>query len=429
MRRKNVFVIALDRFNRRKLEALRCAGECRFHRLLSDEVLSGEGPEGYDVERIITEGMGELDAFDGPVDAVIAYRDFPESSIQPILARHCNVQSASLEAVLQCEHKYWSRVEQLRAVPENVPAFTRFRPFDPDPRSQIDLDYPFWMKPVKSFASHLGFKIENDADFERALDRTRRHVRSLTAPFQTVTRRAAIPEDVADNGETYCIAEQIVSGHQCTLEGCRSAGETFILGIVDSIRFPGTSSFCRYQYPSSLPENVKQQMRTLAQRLVEQIGYDNACFNIEFFWNESENRIWLLEINPRIAFHHADLFEKVHGYSNYEMAVQVALGRQPDFELGAGPYAMAATCFWREFEDGVVLEVPSDDQLCAIEKRYDALVEIKAKPHKRLSELPEQDAYSYQVALIYVGGDREEELIRHFEQVRNNLGVRIARES
>ena len=78
------------------------------------------------------------------VDAVVGYWDFPVTSMMPILCREFGLPSASLEAILKCEHKYWSRLEQQAALPEAVPAFgiaDKENPTLPD-----GLEYPVWLK-------------------------------------------------------------------------------------------------------------------------------------------------------------------------------------------------------------------------------------------------------------------------------------------
>jgi hypothetical protein len=424
---KNVFVIALDAFTRRQLESLQIASECVFHRMLSDEVLAG-GEHGYDIDAMLRVGERQLEEFEGDVDAVIAYRDFPESTIQPLLARKAGVPTASLEAVLKCEHKYWSRLEQRRAIPDHVPRFVRFDPFDEDPRAAIDLDYPFWMKPVKSFASHLGFRIRDEADFRRALGETRMHIRRLNGPFDRLLELAELPAEVGGVGQTWCMAEQIIGGHQVTLEGCVFKGHPYPFGVVDSVRVPESSVFARYQYPSKLPGSVQERMSELTQRLVTQLGYDNAPFNIEFYWDEPADRIWLLEINPRIALHHADIFEKVDGLSNYAMAVDVALGREPSFPRTGGEHTCAATFFLREFEDAFVTRVPSVEQLQRIEvDNPGTFIELRAKEGQRLSQMAEQDAYSYALALVYVGADDEEQLEAKYHRIVEELDIGLSR--
>ena len=424
---KNVFVIALDSFNRRKLESLQIASECTFHRLLSDEVLKG-GDQGYDIDAMLREGERQLKEFEGSIDAVIAYRDFPESTVQPLLAQKAGVPTASLEAVLKCEHKYWSRLAQKRCIPDHVPDFVRFDPFDADPFSAITLDVPFWMKPVKSFASHLGFRIHDDADFRRALAETRMYIRRLSGPFDRLLELADLPAEVGGVGQTWCLAEQIIGGHQCTLEGCVFNGRPYTFGVVDSVRVAGSSSFARYQYPSQLPATVQKRMSELAERLVTHLGYDNAPFNIEFYWDEAEDQIWLLEINPRIALHHADIFEKVDGLSNYAMAVDVALGVEPSFPREGGEYGCAATFFLREFEDAFVTRAPSVEELQRIEERNPGcFIELRVREGQRLSQMMEQDAYSYALALIYVGGADEAEIEAKYNQIVEELDIGLSR--
>ncbi len=68
-------------------------------------------------------------------------------------------------------------------MPEVVPKFCGIDPFADDPLSQVTLDYPFWLKPVKAFSSHLGFKIETSAQFEEAIKEIRAGIRQLGDAF------------------------------------------------------------------------------------------------------------------------------------------------------------------------------------------------------------------------------------------------------
>ena len=38
---------------------------------------------------------------------------------------------------------------------------------------QVSLPFPFWIKPVKSVLSHLGFRVENAAELRRAIEEIR----------------------------------------------------------------------------------------------------------------------------------------------------------------------------------------------------------------------------------------------------------------
>ncbi|MDZ7748970.1 MAG: hypothetical protein U5K43_09085 [Halofilum sp. (in: g-proteobacteria)] len=94
------------------------------------------------------------------------------------------------------------------------------------------------------------------------------------------------------------------------------------------------------------------------------VGYDNSAFNIEYFWDEQLDKVWLLEINTRISQSHSDIFEKVDGVSNQQVTVDLALGRKPDMPSGEGQYPLAAKFFHRVFHgDARVARVPTREEI------------------------------------------------------------------
>ncbi|MFW6076393.1 MAG: biotin carboxylase, partial [Hyphomicrobiales bacterium] len=108
--KKNVFVIGLNELNRERLKRLRGAEEIEFHGVL-DPAAVYETQE-FDIPAMLRQAEAELSGFDGTIDAIVGYMDFPVSTMLPILCRKFNVRSPSLESLLKCEHKYWSRVVQ-----------------------------------------------------------------------------------------------------------------------------------------------------------------------------------------------------------------------------------------------------------------------------------------------------------------------------
>lgn len=119
MAKIDVFVVGLDDANLRTLRDVPEPVRYEFHGLLTvPEIQHGEIPI---VDRL-DKARRELEAFDGEIGAIIGYWDFPVTSIVPILCAEYNLPSAPLEAVLKCEHKYWSRLEQQKAT-DGVPPF------------------------------------------------------------------------------------------------------------------------------------------------------------------------------------------------------------------------------------------------------------------------------------------------------------------
>lgn len=417
---KNVFVMGLNEPNRTLLNTLHNAGGYRFHSLLKAEEL--EEPREYRVKALLQHARDELRGFSGAIDAVVGYIDMPVGFMVPILCREFDLPSPSLESVLRCQHKYWSRVEQSKAIPENIPRFNLVNPFADHPFSQIELEFPFWIKPVKSAGSYLGYRIHNRRQFEQKIAVIRNHILRLAEPFEYFLDYAQLPPHMSGIDFSYCIAEEIIPGRQCTLEGYVYDGKTHVYGVVDSIRHGNRTTFARYQYPSRLPQDIQARMINIVTRIIRHIGLDNSPFNIEFFWSRNHDRIRLLEINTRISQSHSHLFWRVDGTSNHGIMVDIGLGQHPVFPFRCGDFRCAAKFFYRKFSDATVLSVPTQQQIDQIEQRIPGTrITVNVRQGMKLRHLLEQDSYSYDIAWIFVAGDNQRQLLSRYEQCVNAL--------
>ena len=423
----NLFIVGLDAFNRRKLEALNAKKEFSFHPLLHIEEVTSH--RDYDLEATLEKANRILKAFPQTIHGIIGYWDFPVSLIIPILSERFGLRSPSLESVLKCEHKYWSRLEQCRVAPEHVPSFQRLDPFNDEAVAAIRVSYPFWIKPVKSFASHLGFRVRNAHELRNAIRTIRGGIMEIGNTFNQFLTHASIPEQVAEVDGNHCVVESLISGHQCTLEGFVYQGEVQIYGVVDSFRHANHSTFLRYQYPSILPNGVKARMAEIGKRVIYEIGLDNSAFNMEFFWHRRQNQIWLLEINPRISQSHGDLFEKVDGMPHHRILIDLVLGRRPAWSKSAGEFHYAAKFFLRRFRDALVTRVPTKEEIREIVSRFPGtLMEVEVHEGMRLSDLEpqDQDSYSYICALIFMGAQNARELVRNYGECQRSLHFAFA---
>jgi biotin carboxylase len=422
--KKNIFVIGPDELNWSKLRTLKNAASYRFHELLAYE--ESHGAAEYDVRAMLQKAEAKLDAFPGSIDAIVSFWDFPVSLMVALLGRKYGTVCAPLESVFRCEHKYWSRVEQRRAVPELIPKFVRFDPFDERALEKIDLPFPFWIKPIKSFAAHLGFRIDSAESFHQSVTVIRRNIGRFAEPFDYLLQFAEVPPEIREGG--FCLAEQIIGGKQCTLEGFVCDGEVDSHGIVDSYRHPNRISFSRFEYPSTLPRQVQDRIFEASCEVMTHIGFDNSAFNIEYFYDRRQDRLWLLEINPRIAQSHSDLFKKVDGASNHRIMVQVGLGQHPRWPHREGAFGVAAKLFIREFADGRVTRIPGAEQIEEVMRRFPgSIVQPLVRRGMRLSELPYQDSYSFKLAILYMGAANHKELLRNFKKAVEILGYQVTR--
>ncbi|MDB2490540.1 ATP-grasp domain-containing protein [Paracoccus sp. (in: a-proteobacteria)] len=421
---RNVFVIGLDDLNAERLKRLRGVEDVEFRQLLTPMQVS-ETQE-FDIPAMLKEAEDRLNAFDGSIDAIVGYIDFPVSTMLPLLCQKFGTRNSSLESMLKCEHKYWSRKVMAEVVPDHVPKFTAFDPFDENALSRIgeaDLRFPFFIKPIKSSGSRLGFRIDSPEDFEYATEKLRAGIGQISEPFNFVMEQADLPDDIKAVEGHYCMAEQVIGGRQCTVEGYVHEGEVVPYGTVDSIRYPQVLSFFYYLYPSTLPSRVQDKMHQITRIVMDHIGYDNAGFNIEYYWDEVQNKIWLLEINTRIAQSHCDLFEMVDGVSHQQVTIDLGLGRRPDMPRGEGPQEVAAEFFYRVFfTDATVARVPSRAEIeVAAEQVAGTRISSYVSRDMKLSELSEQDAYSFAVASVWMGAQKPSKLLWNYEQVMKRL--------
>lgn len=405
---KNIFVLGLDAGNRRRLQDLPGSADYRFHPLLStDELLSGE----IDLADLLAKARSELDDFDGAIDAIVGYWDFPVSSMVPILCQERSLPAAPLVAVLKCEHKYWSRLEQRESINE-YPAFAAVGLQDDNPPD--GLRYPMWIKPVKAFSSELAFRVGDDTAFRSSLADVRAGIDRVGSAFDIALSYVDLPPEIAQLGGAACMAEEAVSGQQVTVEGFHDGNTAHVYGIIEAHNYDNTPSFRCYLYPSRLPEDIVDRLTDVSRRVIEHIGL-TSVFNIEYFWDRSTGALHLLEINPRQSQSHARLFEEVDGLPNHHCMIELALGRTPELPSRQGRYAAAAKWFHRRFSDGLVRRVPTQTEIEAIERDIPGVhVEVEAREGVRLSEMPEQDSYSYNLAVVHVGGADEHELANKY---------------
>ncbi|MGP3999435.1 ATP-grasp domain-containing protein [Streptomyces sp. 8N706] len=402
----------MDETNLDTLRNVPHAAEYQFHPLLSVEELQvGEIP----VAELIEKAEAELDAFDGSIDAIVGYWDFPVSTMVPILCKRYGLRSTSLESVVKCEHKYWSRLEQRKVIDEHP----RFALVDLEGEADppADVRFPMWLKPVKSFSSELAFGVEDEKGFRAAVAEIRGGVSRIGRPFEYILDQLVLPPEIAAAGGQACLAEESLTGVQAAVEGYVFDGEVTVYGVLDSINYDDSACFLRHQYPSALPGQVVRRLKDVSERVIRQIGMDSATFSIEYFYDAETDAINLLEINPRHSQSHAEMFEYVDGVPNHHCMISLALGRDPKLPDNKGTYELAAKWYYRRFEDGVVRRRPTAKEVERLEQEIPGLkVDLVPEEGQRLSDMPGQDSYSFELAHIFVGADSEAELREKYDR-------------
>jgi hypothetical protein len=139
------------------------------------------------------------------------------------------------------------------------------------------------------------------------------------------------------------------------------------------------------------------------------------------FWDARGDRLWLVELNPRLASQLAGLYQRVRGINPHRMLIDLSAGRAPRAEGAATGCAVAASLVLRRFDGRPLEREPGAADLASVRRRFpDAAVMLYLKRGKALArEMKWLGSYRY--AVVNLGGASEEDLERRYEEIRRLL--------
>lgn len=153
-------------------------------------------------------------------------------------------------------------------------------------------------------------------------------------------------------------------------------GRLTTIGITDSVKYAGTNSFERFEYPTRLSEDWQAELVDIAERIVAELAFDDGMLNIEFFVPEHRRAV-------RAA-------DQGTTRSTYEILFELACGEDPHWRPQR-PEGTAISYCRRTFRDAFVERVPEPQHG----------LEILVEPGLRLSDQgPERggnDPHSYRL--------------------------------
>jgi hypothetical protein len=305
-----------------------------------------------------------------PADGAAGTKD-RSALLAALVSKRRGLPGPQPAAVLRCQYKPASRAVQRAAVPGAVPGFAVVdgtAPFPP----------PFFVKPVVGRLSQGSFRLERPEQ--------------LPVPVDDPYRRsfARMAELVGLGGLDFNghLAEELVGGLEVTLEGYVVRGRVVTIGVTDSVCYPGTRSFERFEYPSRLPRERLDELAEIAARVVRALGLDDAFFNVELAVPE-QGMPQIIEVNARMASQFAPLVEATHGRSTYDALFALACGDDPSWEERE-PDGVAVSWVLRVFEDALVEAVPAPEPG----------LELYVRPGLRLAEQGPNGTQSYRLAIF-----------------------------
>ena len=156
------------------------------------------------------------------------------------------------------------------------------------------------------------------------------------------------------------------------------------------------------------------------------MGMHYGQFNVEMFYDEKTDEIKIIEINPRMSYQFADLYENVDGCNTYDILLDLTLGRKPSFTRGAGKYSCAASFVFRTFRGKRLKRVPTASEVKDFGQKYSgSRIKIYGKPGKWL--YPEMRAAgSYRYAIVNTGAQTLIDLLAIYKDAAEKLQFRFA---
>lgn len=251
------------------------------------------------------------------VDAVVSTHDLGDL-IASLVARELGLPGPTPESVFLGLHKLYSRKCETSPI--------GCRPVDLHDTAPI-LHYPVFLKPPWLKLGILGFKLENDADRDRALAVARRLYpawsRQYTPLFPLAVDESKYPLATAE----IMLAEEFIEGPQVTVEGWIRNGEAQLWAITDTNTFPGTRVIDNFSLPSRKRSEEQDAIAEFALNAVKRMHFDNGFFNVEV-WQTAEG-LRLTEVNGRAAVSFAGLHRAALGANIFAAVADLACGKQP----------------------------------------------------------------------------------------------------
>lgn len=356
----------------------------------------------------------------GRARGVLTSSDYPGAVAAAAIAGELSLPGGDAPARIAASHKYASRLAQREAAPDATPEFALVDPAVPFAAPAIP--FPCFVKPVRGSFSLFARRVETADELARFVgsEAVLDFARHYPAIFDRLAARFA--PAFGHHGRAF-IAEGLLSGEQVTVEGYVFGGETFILGVVDSVMHTGTRSFARFDYPSELDERTQERMGAIAARVVRRLGLEGSLFNVEMFHDPATGRVSVIEVNPRMCGQFADLYEKVDGVNTYEIALALAAGERPRPMRRAGAFACASSVPLRVFERALVTRAPDAALLARAEALFPGTrVWSEVTAGDALDDLETaEDGASRRYAVINVGGPDRAAVIARAESVRAAL--------
>ena len=358
------------------------------------------------------------------VDAILSSEEYIGAIIAAVASQELGLPGNDASTMILSQHKYLSRLKQKESFPEAA-VNCDLIPLKLSKNFAPKLKYPFFVKPVKGTFSLYAKKINNEKELRSHMSFNwleRFIFRMINRPYNQLLKAYSEVNLHAN----YFVAEELLEGDQVTLDGFVHDGKFYSCGIVDSVMYPNTNVFSRFEYPSKLSQSVQDRMVKLTEDLITTMGFKQAQFNVELFYNPVKDSVHIIDVNRRLSYQFSELYENVEGNSTYQILIDLALGKKPSFGHGNGSFNCSTSFVLRTFTGNKLTEVPDEEEVNSFCERYPkSSVKIFGKVGTDLSgEM--RSVGGYRCGIVNLGANSPSDLSHAYEEALESLSFSVA---
>ena len=384
-----------------------------FHFLEASLELSGLS-QNFDMMKYLDRCRQYIDRHD--IQVVLASRDIP-SLVQAQLSQEFKrLRGPTVESSFLCLHKYYTHqwldfpssqyaiclLEGERDLPEQI--------------EEIDIPFPWIMKPCTTACSSSIFKVYNIQEADNAIAFYKKNVRdnlNYLSPFF----QAYLETDKYQliNSHPILVEEYIDFPYKCCVDGCVSNGEILIWGICDSHYFASKPEcLADFTFPSTLPTSIQEKLNQAYKKIVQKLidyGFDNQFVDIEFFVSD-KGEIKVMEINGRMIPISASLYRQcLEGGDPYTALISIGMGASPKAPTHNG--LVGGIFYITTFARGIAKNMFDFERAKSIPN-----IEIRAYPER---EIAQTSSNGFALATVNLVGNSYAEIQDRANLIRGQL--------
>lgn len=297
------------------------------------------------------------------IDGILSFATDPGVVVAAYVAEKLNLPTNPLKSIIILQNKNLFR-QFLMDNGFNTPAFTSYDNINDALNDKEYIELPVIVKPIDSAGSKGVKKVEYINQLEEAIKYAFNH---------SFSKKIIIEEFLSSDGYTSDTDSFSIDGELSFV--------SFNTQIFDSKAInPYTPS--AYVWPSDIPEDVQEGLKSELQRLVTLLDLKTGIYNIETRY-ASNGKAYIMECAPRAGGNRlAEILKLSTGQDIISLSVKAALGYELDTKLQAPVY----NGVWGEIilhsnEEGIFKSLFID------EKIKDNIVEVDlwAKPGDKVN--------------------------------------------